>query len=354
LNSTVELLCIGNAMVDVFVSLAAEAMEKLGIIQPVQHIGREQAELILSELGVFSGGSTAVSSGGGASNVAKIAALLGMKCGFQGCVGQDPLAAIFEKELAGSGCAAFLVRGKEKTGVCFVCNSGGETRSETRIAASPGAALEFTEADVREELISAAEAVVLDGYVLDRRSLVRRILELADRHGIPVALDVGSVFQVRSKAEEILHYCRNYPLLLFMNADEAIAFFNTIRKSREEETGLNEREKEGMILRDVCPMLKIITDGELFPIVVVKLGSRGAVVAAGGTVYREGTFALAPRNATGAGDAFCAAFLAAWIRGKSLSKCAALGNRTAREILKVPGTGITGGKLKPLAKALRK
>jgi sugar/nucleoside kinase (ribokinase family) len=324
-------------------------MDRFGIRGPVQHIDREQADLILGEMGIDSGGAM-ISSGGGAANAAKIAAMLGMNAAFAGCAGQDALAAVFEKGLVSAGVAVHLTKGKEKTGVCFVCNTGGETR----IAASPGAALEFTEADVGEALISAAEVIVLDGYVLDRRPLVQHVLNLADKCGIPVALDAASVFQIQNKTEEILHYSRNYPLLIFMNADEAITFYNTIRKSPKEEIGLNEREKEGMILRDVCPMLKIITDGELFPIVIVKLGGRGAVVVAGGNVYREETFAIIPRNTTGAGDAFCAAFLAAWIRGKSLSECAALGNRVAREFLEVPGTRIKSGKLKSFAKALRK
>ena len=225
---------------------------------------------------------------------------------------------------------------------------------QTRFAASPGAALELTEAHIGEEMISGAEVVVVDGYILDRRPLVQHILKLASRRGIPTALDAASVFQVKSKAEEILTYSRSFPLLVFMNADEAIAFFNTIRKSRDEETGLSEKEKEGVILRDVCPMLKIITDGEIFPIIVVKLGGRGAVVVAGGNVYHEETFTIVPRNTIGAGDAFCAAFIAAWIRDRSLSECAALGNKVAREILEVPGTHIKSGKLKSFAKILQK
>jgi len=100
-------------------------------------------------------------------------------------------------------------------------------------------------------------------------------------------------------------------------------------------------------------MLKIITDGELYPIVVVKLGGRGAIVFAGGNVYHEGTFTITPRNTVGAGDAFCAAFISAWIRGKSLSECASLGNKVAREILEVPGTFIKSGKLKSFAKMLK-
>ena len=344
-----ELLCIGNPLVDVFVEIDNNLALKYGILEPVQHIDREKAESILNEPSInFT--NAVKSSGGGAANVAKIAAMLGMDAVFSGCVGNDELAGIFEKEISDAGVSPVLVKSNEKTGLCFACGVNGETR----FAASPGAALELTEAHIGEDLISGAETVVVDGYILGRRPLVQHILRLASRRGIPVVLDAASILQVKSKAEEILHYSRNFPLFIFMNADEAIAFFNTIRKSRDEEINLSEKEKETIVLRDVCPMMKIITDGEIFPIVVVKLGGRGAAVVAGGNVYHEETFTIIPRNTIGAGDAFCAAFVAAWIREKSLSECAALGNKVAREILEVPGTHIKSGKLKTFAKILQK
>ena len=343
------MLCIGNPLVDVFVEIDLSLAVKYGITEPVQHIDRETAEKILRQPSIDFANAVK-SSGGGAANVAKIAAMLGMDAVFSGCVGQDELAEIFEKEITDAGVSVILGRSNEKTGLCFACNVNGEMR----FAASPGAALELTEANVSEELIGSAEAVVVDGYILDRRPLVKHILRLASRKGIPVALDVASIMQVKGKAEEILTYSRNYPLFVFMNADETITFFNTIRKSPNDEINLPEKEKEAVILRDICPMLKIITDGELFPIIVVKLGGRGAIVIAGGNVYREETFTIVPRNTVGAGDAFCAAFIAAWIRDKSLSECAALGNKVAREILEVPGTHIKSGKLKSFAKVLQK
>ena len=344
-----ELLCIGNPLVDVFVNIDNNLAQKYGITEPVQHIDREKAEAFLREPSIdFS--SAVKSSGGGAANVAKIAAMLGMNASFAGCTGQDDLAVFFEEQITGAGVNAMLVKSGEKTGLCFACSINGETR----FAASPGAALELNEDNITEEMISSAEVVVLDGYILDRRSLVQHILLKASKRGIPVALDAASIFQVKRKAEEILTYSRNFPLFIFMNADETLAFYNTIRKCQEEETILSEKEKEGIILRDVCPMLKIITDGEIFPIVVVKLGGRGAVVVAGGNVYHEETFTIIPRNTVGAGDAFCAAFVSAWIRNKSLSECAVLGNKVAREILEVPGTHIKSNKLKSFAKILQR
>jgi adenosine kinase len=344
-----EILCIGNPIVDVFINIDSFFAAKYGIKDSVQHITREQADAILKNPMVdFE--KAVKSSGGGAANVAKIAAMLGMDTVFSGCIGEDELAAIFEEEITSAGVKTAYIKSEEKTGICFACNMG----SETRFAACPGAALELTEDNINDELIKSAEVIVLDGYILGRRHLVQHILLKASRRGIPVAIDAASIFQVKSKAEEILTYSRNFPLFIFMNADETIAFYNTIRKTRDEEPILSEKDKEALILRDVCPMLKIITDGELYPIIVVKLGGRGAVVVAGGNVYREETFAVTPRNTVGAGDAFCAAFLAAWIREKSLSDCAAMGNKVAREILEVPGTQIKGSKLKSFAKTLQK
>jgi sugar/nucleoside kinase (ribokinase family) len=356
-----ELLCIGNPIVDVFIDINNALAEKYGITEPAQHISHETIEAILQEPSInFE--KAIKSSGGGAANVAKIAAMLGMNSTFSGCAGQDELAVIFDEQMTSAGVSTILVRSNEKTGLCFACNIGGiGIHAETKFAVNPRAALELTQAHISEELISNAEVVVVDGYILDRRPLVQHIMLQASRRGIPVALDAASVFQVKRKAEEILHYCRNFPLFIFMNADETLAFYYTIRKSknREEETNsawinLSEKEKEAIIQRDVSPMLKIITDGELFPIVVVKLGGRGAIVFAGGNVYREETFTITPRNTVGAGDAFCAAFISAWIRDKSLSECAALGNKVAREILEVPGTHIKSGKLKSFARILQK
>ncbi|MDR1586183.1 MAG: adenosine kinase [Treponema sp.] len=362
-----ELLCIGNAIVDVFAGADSQSMDRLGLRAPAQHVGREEAEKILAEIGArglpagggASEGTPVFSSGGGAANVAKIAAMLEVGAAFAGCIGGDGLGAVFQEDIGAAGVTALLTRGKEKTGTCIILGGPG---GETRVAASPGAALEFTGDDISEEMIQNAGVIVLDGYILERRPLVRRVLELADRYGTPVALDAASVFQIRERAEEILQYCRSYPLILFMNADEALAFYHVLRKDGEDmesgwargEKWRDDREKEKIILEDVCPVFKILTGEELFPIIVIKLGGRGALALAGGGLYRQETSTIVPKNSIGAGDAFCAAFLASWIRGKSLSECLSLGNRVAGAILEVPGTRIKKDKLKPFVKLLRR
>jgi len=346
-----ELLCIGNPIVDVFIKMDNSLALKYGIRDPVQHIDRNAAESIFNEPSIdFT--KAVKCSGGGAANVAKISAMLGMKSAFSGCAGNDEPGSFFEKEIISSGATVMLEKSGNKTGLCFACNVDA---GDLRFAACPGAALDLNESHISKEMIGSSEVVVLDGYVLDRRPLVQHVLFSASRQGIPVALDVASVFQVKNKAEEIITYARNFPLFIFLNADEALTLYIEIRLNGQGDCySFSDKEKETIIMRDVCPMLKIITDGELFPIIIIKLGGRGALVIAGGNIYDEDTFKIIPHDTVGAGDAFCAAFISAWIRGKSITECAGFGNRVAREILTVPGTKIKSGKLKKLAKFLKR
>jgi sugar/nucleoside kinase (ribokinase family) len=61
-------------------------------------------------------------------------------------------------------------------------------------------------------------------------------------------------------------------------------------------------------------------------VVAVKLGARGALAATpDGRVLRAPALAVEPVDTTGAGDSFDAGFLAAWLAGRPLEACLALG-----------------------------
>jgi sugar/nucleoside kinase (ribokinase family) len=330
---------------------------------PAQHLGYENISGLLGVLSDLSAGS-----GGGAANVAKIAALLGLSAGFIGTIGSvppagtpekgssgagerkpDQFARLFEDDLRAAGVIPILSRGEAPTGVCFILQNPA---GEVRVAACPGAALELSEADIGEETVRTAKVVVIDGFLLGRKGLVNRILELAEQYGTVVALDVGAADLAERRAAEIVRYCRDYPLILFMNEEEAASFFLALNRDRTEQSPPEGPDKQEWYAQEVFPFFKKLTLNELFPVIVVKLGPRGAVAFAGGTVFREETVPVIPLETTGAGDAFCAAFLAAWIRNRSISECASLGNRAAREILDVKGTGINKKELAHLAKML--
>jgi sugar/nucleoside kinase (ribokinase family) len=338
-----DLLCIGNAIVDFFAAADSEFAKRHGILKPAQHLECGPLAAAIGELGERS----SICSGGGAANVAKIAAILGMKAAFIGAVGSDEWGRFFEEELRGAGVQPLLFPRKSPTGRCLILRLDKET---VRVAAAPSASLELTREDVGKEDIRNAGVVVIDGFLMGRQDLVRHILDSANRSGTAVALDIGSPGIARERAHEILTYSRIYPLILFMNEAEAISFFRTLNERNDG----GEAGEEGEFHEEMTDFFLGLTANELFPIVAVKRGKRGALVFAGGTVHRETTFAVKPRDSTGAGDAFCAAFLSAWIRDKTLGECAALGNKVAREVLAVSGTAVNRKKIAALGKPLGK
>jgi len=334
-----ELLCVGNAIVDVFGRDVNGLALRYGLCEPVQHVEIEKLQNLLGELG-----ETTVVSGGGAANVAKIAGLLGAKAGFTGAIGDDRYGRLFGEDLKAAGVRTFLVQKPLPTGLCLVLQTG----EGTRIAASPSAALDFSEDDIREEEARKAKVVVIDGFMMGRHGIVRRLLALANQHGTAAAIDLGSTAIANEEAAEIAAYVKSHiasnaashakqhPIFLFMNEDEAVSFYDALNKPVA-------------AFEETLGFFKSLTKEKPFPVIVVKMGRRGALCFADGDCFNAGTEAVQPMETTGAGDAFCGAFLAAWVRGKSLVECAAIGNKAARIVLGGVGTRVDKDAFKDLA-----
>jgi 2-dehydro-3-deoxygluconokinase len=71
--------------------------------------------------------------------------------------------------------------------------------------------------------------------------------------------------------------------------------------------------------------------------VVIKLGPDGALGLAGGVAYHGAALSVHPVDTIGAGDAFDAAFLWAWLRGAPLRDCVDEGNLAAGLSIQVSG-----------------
>jgi sugar/nucleoside kinase (ribokinase family) len=226
------------------------------------------------------------------------------------------MAALFEAQLKAAGVVPLLSAGKNPTGVCVILK---RPDGQNIIRAAPGASTEFRLRDLPPELIRNAGVVVLDGYMLPREDLVEALLAEARAAGVPAAIDSSSAFIVRETGKRLLEYARTFPLLLFMNEEEAAAL-----------SALNGLSLEALSAKGP------------FPIITVKKEERGAAVYAGGTIIEAEARPLVPVESTGAGDAFCGAFLSAWLQKQPLARCAALANEAAALVLSVPGTALEG------------
>jgi len=342
-RGTRELVAVGNALVDLVAVVDEDIPSALGLTPGTAiHVDYQR----FSEIAVALP-SPSASAGGGAANVAKISALLGVESAFIGCVGSrakggsDRFARQFEADLRRAGVAAHLIRSASPTGACAVIR---RRDGPAAIAACPSAALDLQAEHLDETLIKEAKVLVVDGFILPRKALVDRAFELADRYGTVVALDAGSSSVAAEYALTILALAERQPLILFLNEAEA---WTLARAAFGGKDSADDGEEDGDRFRDLLRM----TEAGPFPVVVVKRGHRGAVVFAGGATHEAPTLSAVPYDDTGAGDAFAAGFLAAWIRDRPLSECAGLGNRIARETLAVPGTRLDEKRLRRIGGA---
>ena len=151
-------------------------------------------------------------------------------------------------------------------------------------------------ADLPHDLLEGTRLLHVSGYALfaePARSAVLALAGEARRRGVPVSIDPGSAAFLREVgAERFLGWTRG-ALLAFPNADEAGVL-----------TGLDEPEGAAAAL---CAS---------YDVVVLTRGAEGAVVATrGADPVRCAADPVAALDSTGAGDAFAAGFLHAWLAG---------------------------------------
>ncbi len=229
--------------------------------------------------------------GGSAANQAAWMAHLGADVVFAGRAGARD-AAYHRRELARAGVRVRLAADREaETGsiVIMVAPDGGRTMFTDR-----GANLRLRRPDVPARLLDGAAALHLTGYTFCEpppREVALWLLGQARARGIAVTIDPGSAaFLARMGPDEFLGWTEG-AAVCFPNRDEAAVL-----------TGES----------DPLAMAARLT--RHYGAVAVKLGAAGCVLAAPGAA--PVAIAAHPAEATdttGAGDAFCGAFMSRWL-----------------------------------------
>ncbi|HET7030607.1 MAG TPA: PfkB family carbohydrate kinase [Candidatus Limnocylindrales bacterium] len=238
-------------------------------------------------------GRVLLRQGGSAANTARWLSRLGLRTTLVCAVGRDPVGRALVDAVHGDGVTvrAARVTGRPSGRIGVMLGAGGE-RS---FVADRGAADELRPADLREAWFRG-DALHLPAYSLIGEPLAqagRRAIELARASGALVSLDLASAgpLLARGRREARRLVSNAAPDLLFATATEAEAYLGG---------------------HDLARLL------EAAPLAVVKRGSAGATVLARSAVgaplrFDVATPPLSPTDTTGAGDAFDAGFLAAFL-----------------------------------------
>ncbi len=231
--------------------------------------------------------------GGSAANQAAWMAHLGAEAVFAGRVGAGD-AEYHRGELARAGVSAHLATDPDVgTGfiVIMVAQDGERTMFTDR-----GANLRLRRSDLPASLLDGASVLHLTGYTFCEPPLLELALWLlaeARARDLAITVDPGSAaFLARMEAGAFLRWTEG-AAVCFPNRDEA-----------------------AVLTGEPDPVTMAVRLTRHYGAVVLKLGDQGALVAVPGRApVRVPAYPARATDTTGAGDAFCGAFMSRWLSG---------------------------------------
>jgi len=305
-----DVLCIGNAIVDVIGNASDEFLSTEGLTKgSMRLVDAEEAERLYAHMG-----PAHQVSGGSAGNTAAGVAALGGRAGFIGQVAPDPLGDFYRHDLTSAG-VEFITPaanvGQPTARSMILVTPDGHRTMNTFL----GAAQHLPATALDEEQIRSARILYLEGYLWDpetpRYAMVRAI-EVAREAGRKVAFTLSDMFCVdrhRGGFNQLLDDRRID--ILFANQAEIEALAGVAHL----ETAVAE----------VAPRVETL---------VVTRSEEGALAVRNGAradVPAEPIDSLV--DTTGAGDLFAAGFLLGTARDKSLEQSLRLGAIAAAEVI---------------------
>jgi sugar/nucleoside kinase (ribokinase family) len=256
--------------------------------------------------------------GGSGANIAAWLAVDGTEVAFVGRRGADIAGRNRDMELMGYGVDARLVMDPERpTGTCvvMVTHKGDQT-----MMSDPGANAALSPDDLPKDLFTPGCHLHVSGYTLlnaGSRQATLAAIAMARRAGMTISVDGASSAPLERAGAEPFLQMTNGAVLLFVNADQGRVL-----------TGRSEPEQAARVLN------------AWYPHVVMKLADQGALFYANGRP--DPVRVPAPPverivDRTGAGDAFCAGFLPAWLDKKPPHEALTSGCRLAAMALGLVG-----------------
>ncbi|WP_173934436.1 adenosine kinase [Chelativorans sp. Marseille-P2723] len=312
--SDYDVLCIGNAIVDIISRCDDAFLVENGIIKGAMNlIDVDRSELLHQRMG-----PAIETSGGSAGNTAAGVASFGARAAFFGKVSNDQLGTIYRHDIRAQGVAfdTTALDGNPPTARSMIfVTPDGERSMNTYL----GACMELGPEDVEEEKVRASRITYFEGYLWDpplAKEAIRKTAAIAHAAGREVSMTLSDPFCVDRYREEFLELMRSGTVdFVFANEHELISLYQTSSL----ETAL-------AALRGDCKF-GVVTRSE-----------RGSIVIRG-----DETIAVDPErvdtvvDTTGAGDLYAAGFLFGYTKGLSLADCGRLGSLAAGLVIQQVG-----------------
>ena len=307
--SEFDVLCIGNAIVDVIARVEESFVARHGLVKGSMNlIDEARAEELYADMG-----QAIEVSGGSAGNTAAGVASLGGKAAYFGKVKADQLGAIFRHDMRAQGVSFGSAPASEgpATARSFILVTPDSERTMNTYL---GACVNFTTADVDKAVVQAAQVTYMEGYLWDRpeaKEAFKLAARIARAAGRKTSITLSDSFCVERHRDSFLELIRNDIDIVFANEAEITSLYQT-----------GDFEAAVSAIAADCP------------IAVVTRSEKGCVVVKRGEVLASPAHPVSKViDVTGAGDLFAAGFLYGFTHGKPLGDCARIGSMAAAEVI---------------------
>jgi sugar/nucleoside kinase (ribokinase family) len=264
-----------------------------------------ERELLADRMMLTLGSSSAI--------VAHNLAALGSRVGFQSRIGDDPLGQIALERLSWGNVDVSKVRvvpGATTTGLTVILHH----QQWRNILTYSGTIAELAWEDLDLAYLADSRHFHFSSYYLQKslRPRVAELFQFLKSRGLTVSVDTNDDPDDRWEGglQELLRHVD----VFLPNEREACKAAGT---------------------EDLEEAIKRLA--QLAPLVVVKLGRKGALAQRGAERVSAASIEIVPVDTVGAGDSFDAGFLHEYVRGSDLNKCLASGNAAGALSTTMPG-----------------
>jgi sugar/nucleoside kinase (ribokinase family) len=304
-----DVLGIGNAMVDVLSHAEEERVAQLGLVKgSMSLVDEAQARALYEAMG-----PGVEISGGSAANTIVGVASFGGRAQYVGKVRDDQLGEVFGHDLRSTGVLYETRRATEgpPTGRCLILVTPDAQRT---MGTFLGASTRLGSSDIDEGLVARAKIVYLEGYLFDppeAQTAFRKAAAAAHAAGRKVALTLSDPFCVDRHRAAFRDLLEHHVDILFANEAEICSLYEV----PDFDMALSK-------VRGHCD------------IAALTRSAKGSVLVGNGAMHVVHAHPVkSVVDTTGAGDLYAAGVLYGLSHGFDLPTCGRLGSLAAAEVI---------------------
>ncbi len=308
-NKIVDLIGLGNAIVDIIVNIEDEFLEINNLDKGSMNlINSEKSQTLLENCKVIK-----QISGGSSANTVVCLAELGNYVQFIGRVKNDQFGNFFSSDIK-----------KSKTIFNTPPTNEGASTAHSIILITPdaqrtmctylGASIEFEPKDIDFSVIKESKYLYLEGYLWDSelaKNAFLKAAEIAKLSNTKIILSLSDSFCVDRHRKSFLELIDNYVDIVFCNKSEVLSLFK--------------KDKLVNCQGDLSSLCELV---------IVTLGSNGSLIINEDNIeVIKSMMKGKVIDTTGAGDIYAGGFIHGLINNYSLKKCGEIGSICAGQII---------------------